>query len=163
MTGDKVRVTIEGLEPLVADVPADGAAEEAVSAIGRTPWSVRPMAPGPDDLTNGRLRREVVVGGWRFEVVLEDEARAALRERAGRLGDAAAGHSRQVVKAQIPGRVVRVEVAVGDQVEPGQRLLAVEAMKMENEVRATRSGTIARLPVSPGGTVERGQELVVIE
>ena len=55
-----------------------------------------------------------------------------------------------VIKAQIPGRVVRLWVADGDTVEAGQRLLAIEAMKMENEVRAPRAGTDRGDPVAPG-------------
>ena len=53
-----------------------------------------------------------------------------------------AGARSDVVKAQIPGRVVRLWVEEGDTVEAGQRLLAIEAMKMENEVRAPRAGTV---------------------
>ena len=67
-----------------------------------------------------------------------------------------------MIKAQIPGRVVRLWVAVGDAVEPGQRLLAVEAMKMENEVRAARAGTVESIGATLGGTVELGDELLVV-
>ncbi|HUQ44784.1 MAG TPA: biotin/lipoyl-containing protein [Candidatus Limnocylindria bacterium] len=108
-------------------------------------------------------RLEVVVDGWRFEVDVEDDARARLRERA--TSERAAGTSGGPLelRAIIPGRVVSVDVAIGDAVESGERLLVVEAMKMQNELRATRGGTVARIAVVPGQTVERGDLLLVVE
>ena len=58
--------------------------------------------------------------------------------------------------------MVSVAVAVGDGVEAGQRLLSVEAMKMENELRAPRAGTVERIAVGPGQTVELGDTLIVL-
>ena len=55
-----------------------------------------------------------------------------------------------------------VAVAAGDAVEAGQRLLSVEAMKMENELRAPRAGTVERIAVAAGQTVELGDTLIVI-
>jgi acetyl-CoA/propionyl-CoA carboxylase biotin carboxyl carrier protein len=55
------------------------------------------------------------------------------------------------------GTVLAVEVADGDDVQPGQVLCVVEAMKMENEIVAHRSGTVAELSVSPGDAVASGQ------
>ena len=62
----------------------------------------------------------------------------------------------------MPGVVVSVSVAPGDQVVAGQQLLAVEAMKMQNELRAPRDGTIERVAVAPGRTIEVGDLLLVI-
>ena len=124
--------------------------------------SVAALEPEPADLVEGRRRYEVVVDGWRFEVVLEPAARARLRERARRAGAEHGSRDPTVIRAQIPGRVVAVAVAPGEQVEAGQRLLSVEAMKMENDVRAPRAGTIERVAVGAGGRVELGDELVVI-
>jgi len=112
---------------------------------------------------DGRLGVEVVVEGWRFELLVEDEARAALRERASRdptAGGAAGGPLE--IRAIIPGRIVSVAVAPGDTVEAGQTLLAVEAMKMQNELRAPRAGTVTRVPMGAGSTVELGDVLVVL-
>ena len=67
-----------------------------------------------------------------------------------------------MIKAQIPGRVVRLWVAVGDTVEAGQRLLAIEAMKMENEVRSLRAGTVEWISAVLGSAVELGDELLVV-
>jgi biotin carboxyl carrier protein len=86
-----------------------------------------------------------------------------LRERAARAAAASQQSARVTLRAQIPGRVVRLWVAQGEMVEQGQRLLAIEAMKMENEIRAPRAGRIEALSVEPGGRVEREDELLSIE
>jgi pyruvate carboxylase subunit B len=60
----------------------------------------------------------------------------------------------------MPGLVVRVNVAVGDSVQAGQGVVVMEAMKMENELRASASGTVKAINVSPGKAVEKGTVLV---
>ncbi len=113
-------------------------------------------------MTGGIRRREVLVDGFRFEIDVESERIAALRERASR-GRAASAHSGPLeIRAIIPGRVVSVSIAPGDEVTAGQQLLAVEAMKMQNELRAPRDGAVERVAVSPGMTIEVGDLLVVI-
>jgi biotin carboxyl carrier protein len=67
-----------------------------------------------------------------------------------------------VVRSPMPGRVVKVLVAEGDRVETGQGLLVLEAMKMENEVRARIAGTVAAVHVSPGATVDGQAKLVTL-
>jgi biotin carboxyl carrier protein len=104
-----------------------------------------------------------VVGGWRFEAVVESAARAELKDRAAR---EAAAHQRKAdvtLRAQIPGRVVRLWVKDGEEVEAGQRLLAIEAMKMENEIRAPHAGTVTGIKVEVGKLVERHDELLGLE
>ena len=110
----------------------------------------------------GRIALEVVVAGWRFELEVEDADLAALRERATSSREAAIHHGPTEVRAIIPGRVVSVAVEAGDTVAAGQRLLAVEAMKMENELRSPRAGTVERVATGVGQTVELGDPLVVI-
>ena len=110
----------------------------------------------------GRLL-EVVVDGWRFEVEVEPEQRAALRERARRDQGAAGQSGPAEVRAFIPGVVVSVAVAPGDAVAAGQQLLVVEAMKMQNELRAPRAGTVERVTIGERSTIEVGDVLVVIE
>jgi pyruvate carboxylase len=113
---------------------------------------------------DGRRSVEVVVDGWRFEFLLEDEERARLREQATRdRGLAATAGEALEIRAIIPGRVASVAVTAGDAVEAGQPLLAVEAMKMQNELRAPRAGIVARVPATAGSTVEVGDVLVVLE
>jgi biotin carboxyl carrier protein len=75
----------------------------------------------------------------------------------------AAGEGRQIVSAPMPGKVVRVRVKEGDQVEAGAGLVVVEAMKMQNELKAPRAGTVVALKAEPGATVALGDMLVAIE
>lgn len=81
------------------------------------------------------------------------------RHGADPVGDA----SRMRVAAPMPGKVVRVLAAVGDQVEPRQPLVVVEAMKMENELSVSRSGRVVEVLVQEGQSVEAGRLLVVVE
>jgi biotin carboxyl carrier protein len=74
-----------------------------------------------------------------------------------------AAHGEQKVLAPMPGRVVRVLVAPGDEVERRQPLVVVEAMKMENELRSPKAGRVKDVAVTPGTSVEAGRVLVVIE
>lgn len=67
------------------------------------------------------------------------------------------------VKAQMPGKIVRVLVAAGQTIEKDQPLLVMEAMKMENEIRSTAAGVVASVKVAPGQAVETGAELLTIE
>jgi len=119
--------------------------------------------PDPRRAALGVRRVEVVIDGWRFELDVESEARARLRERATSVRAEAGRGGPSELRAIIPGRVVSVDVAEGDTVEPGGRLLVLEAMKMQNELKAPRAGTVVRVAVGPGETVELGDVLVVIE
>lgn len=67
------------------------------------------------------------------------------------------------IDAVMPGKVVRVLVAPGDDVLSGQGLVVVEAMKMENEIAAPRAGRVKQVEVNPGQNVETGALLVVLE
>jgi biotin carboxyl carrier protein len=69
----------------------------------------------------------------------------------------------QSVTAPMPGRVVRVLVATGDEVAAGQGVVVVEAMKMENELRAPKTGRVKDVNVAAGTSVDAGKVLVVIE
>jgi biotin carboxyl carrier protein len=143
-----------GAAGVAADVAADGPAETK-----RTRVLIGPPRLGPDGRTTSR---EVVVDGWRFEVTVEPEQRARLRERA-RRGEAAGAAGGPVeVRAIIPGRVVAISVQPGDAVVAGQQILVVEAMKMQNELRAPREGSVDRVGVAVGDTIEIGDLLVVI-
>lgn len=98
---------------------------------------------------------EVAVGGTRVPV----RTRAA-----GRRGrqTPAAGNGPQRISTPMPGKVVRVLVKPGDEVAALQGVVVVEAMKMENELRATRAGVVHEVLVSEGASVEAGASLVVI-
>ena len=68
----------------------------------------------------------------------------------------------EVVKAPMPGNVLKINVAQGQTVKEGDVLLVLEAMKMENDITATKSGTVAQIVVAKGAVVETGSALVVI-
>ena len=154
-----VRVTVIGETdaPAVDFDPAAPDAPETRRAIVRELPAGRARRSG-----DAPLRLEVVVDGWRFEVEVEDAGRAALRRRATREPDAAETSGPAEIRAIIPGRVAAVRVTAGDEVEAGRTLLVVEAMKMQNELRAPRAGTVERVAVGEGETIENGDLLVVL-
>ena len=108
----------------------------------------------------GRGRYFLWIDGYRFEAEALDERRRALRD----LTAAAAGPTGPApIVAPMPGLIVRVNVAVGDTVEAGQGVVVMEAMKMENELRATAAGKVRSVEVAPGTAVEKGALLVSLE
>lgn len=92
-----------------------------------------------------------------FSVELFDPRELRARSSAG------ASHGRQDIIAPMPGKVVRLLVAVGDAVEAGQGLIVVEAMKMQNEMKSPKAGTVVEMKTKPGATVAAGEILLVIE
>jgi biotin carboxyl carrier protein len=110
-------------------------------------------------IENGSDRLRVSVRDHVFPVEIADERR--MRLRAAGLKPGAEG--RQTIDAPMPGKIVRVLVAVGDEVTQGQGLVVVEAMKMENELRSPKDGTVVELAAVEGQTVEGGAQLVVVE
>jgi len=155
----RLRVTDDATGDLVAEVDHDSA-----PALIHPPSGERPVVlPGTGPpAVRGSTPVEVVIAGWRFELEVQDARLADLRTRATADRTSAAHHGPTAVRAIIPGRVVSVAVTLGDTVAAGQRLLAVEAMKMENELRAPRDGVVERVAVAVGQTVELGDSLVVI-
>lgn len=109
---------------------------------------------------SGRGRYSLWVDGYRFEVEALDERTRAIRD----LSAANAAPSGPApVLAPMPGLIVRVNVNVGDVVEAGQGVVVMEAMKMENELRATSAGKVKSVEVAPGTAVEKGTMLVSLE
>jgi pyruvate carboxylase subunit B len=98
--------------------------------------------------------------GYRFDIEALDERTSAIRELS-KLSAAASGPAPLV--APMPGLVVRVNVKAGDQVGQGQGLVVMEAMKMENELRASAAGTVKSVNVNPGTAVEKGTVLIEME
>lgn len=149
--GSTIRTTIRRLDPERSELAVDGSIVRVLDRAASTQ---------PRD--TGIVRREVLVDGWRVVVDLESAARAGLRERArrGRAAGTASGPAE--VRAMIPGVVVAVPVAVGDTVSAGQKLVIIEAMKMQNELLAPRDGVIDRVNVVTGARIEVGDVLLVI-
>jgi biotin carboxyl carrier protein len=164
--GDAAQVTLGRLGPIHA-VLVEGRDEPLRTNVllmpvdGPSPGGS--AGPAAQRQASGIVRREVVVDGWRIEVELESERRASLRERArrGREGTARGGPTE--VRAIIPGQVVSVSIVPGDAVVAGQQLLVVEAMKMQNELRAPRDGEVSRVAVGAGQTIEVGDLLLVLD
>jgi biotin carboxyl carrier protein len=98
----------------------------------------------------------VIVDGRRFEMAVRDPRRFT-RKTAG----AGAGGV-HTVAAPMPGKVVRLLAQAGDDVEAGQGLLVVEAMKMQNELKAPRAGRVLSMTAAEGATVSAGDALATI-
>lgn len=99
----------------------------------------------------------IQVGDRIFSVEVFDPRELRARSSAG------ASHGRQNIAAPMPGKVVRLLVAVGDAVEAGQGLIVVEAMKMQNEMKSPKAGIVVEIKAGNGATVAAGEILVVIE
>src|SRR5436190_20378952 len=100
----------------------------------------------------------VTIGANRYDITLVDPKR--LRSA---LGAGAPGEGAARIVAPMPGKVVRVLVEAGQQVEPGQGIVVVEAMKMQNEMKAPKAGAVVSVNVEVGATVNGGDLLAVIE
>lgn len=101
---------------------------------------------------------DVVVGANRHAITLVDPKRLRSAAAAGGPGEGAAR-----IVAPMPGKVVRLLVEAGQEVEAGQGLVVVEAMKMQNEMKSPKSGTIGSISVEVGATVNGGDLLAVVE
>ncbi len=110
--------------------------------------------------------RSIEVDGRRFDVrVLRPEppfAELARRRRERARARGAGGAGKDAIVSPMQGTVLAVEVAEGDEVEAGQVVCIVEAMKMENEVHAHRAGRVRELSVAPGQPVKTGQVICVV-
>ncbi len=158
IAGRKIEVEIEG-----------GAARlegrDTKATLGGRPGGVlRRLARG----TSSRpfqAREAEAKGAWRLtsegqrlDILVLDPGARAVRET----GAAGAAPHAGTVRAPMPGKVLRVLVEAGLGVKAGQALIVVEAMKMENELKAPGAGTIGRVHVRAGDTVEKGAVLVEI-
>jgi len=143
--GEGVLHAPEGDVEVRARLAADGA---VALRLGERVYRVEPAGPG-------RLR----VNGREVPV----ELRSELEHRFAGFGAAGGEEAGRALRVPMPGRVVRVLVAPGDEVAKGQGLVIVEAMKMENELKAPRSGRVAAVHVAAGAGVEKGALLVEFE
>lgn len=112
--------------------------------------------------TPGDSRGEwrIAIDGRPLLVEALDERSRAIQALAGVSPEAEKGRT---IVAPMPGLVVRVHVEVGVEVTAGQGVIVVEAMKMENELKAPAAGTVSRVLASAGQAVEKGAVLVVFE
>jgi len=146
--GGRYRVALEDEVLLVDARPTGGGV-----------WSLLlDQASTVADVTEENGSFVVHVEGETYAIRVEEETRYIIRTRGG-----AAASAGQVLKAPMPGRVVLVGVAVGQAVKPGDSLVILEAMKMENEFKAGVRGTVKEIRVEVGQTVNPGDVLLVIE
>ncbi|MBF8248578.1 MAG: acetyl/propionyl-CoA carboxylase, alpha subunit [Bacteroidetes bacterium] len=109
------------------------------------------------DLAEGQLRLRV---NGRLYWLTVDDRRSLLRKSL--LQNKQHRRESQVVRAPMPGLVVKVEVDVGAQVETGQGLVVLEAMKMENEIKSVQRGKVEAIHITSGKIVEKGEKLMTI-
>ena len=147
LTVNAVRVGANALSLLIVD--QEGAA---------SPTSSHEVTLATDAVT-GHL--QVNLGRVVVPVVFNGRRRSGRKEEGGHSGASGANGPQRVV-APMPGKVVRVLVNIGDTVRARQPIAVIEAMKMENELRAGRDGVIAELPVAPGQSVDAGALVAVI-
>ena len=98
------------------------------------------------------------VGSSRFAVELHDPR--SLKSRLKASGDETGPKK---IVAPMPGRVVRLLVAEGSEVEAGQGIIVVEAMKMQNEIKSPKKGTVKKISASPGAAVNPGDVLAIVD
>ena len=108
----------------------------------------------------GRGHYHLWIDGFTYDVEALDERTRTIRDLT---AAAAVPSGPQPLVAPMPGLVVRVEVEPGDSVVAGQGLVVMEAMKMENELRAGAPGVVRRVLAQPGTAVEKGAVLVELE
>jgi pyruvate carboxylase subunit B len=161
----KYFVTV-GTTTMVVDIDGDQVSVDGTSVTA----SIASPGHSPEivAIIDGVLHRVALDreadGVWRlvddgvvYDVRVEDERRRHIRLLAG----AARVHSGDaVLKAPMPGLVVRILVSPGDRVAAGAPLIALEAMKMENELKAVAPGVVTAVRVVSGQVVEKGQVLI---
>lgn len=152
LNGDRFRVLVDG-QAREIDAVRTGAfgLSLLIDGDGGASREVQVAPAGPGEMLvriDGRILAVIVNG-----------RRRALRADVGRHGSTGQ-HS---IAAPMPGRIVRVLVGVGDPVAARQPVVVVEAMKMENELRAPRDGRVKEITVEAGASVEAGRILLVIE
>jgi len=148
LDGDVVRVDGVAVHARLAELPGTPIVLLTVES------EVHRIAVARGD-TRGKY--SLSVDGRRYAVEALDERTRAIRE----LSEATAAPAGPApLIAPMPGLIVRVNVAPGDSVRAGQGLIVMEAMKMENELRASAAGVVKSVRATPGTAVERGTVLV---
>ncbi|HVZ47781.1 MAG TPA: biotin/lipoyl-containing protein [Gemmatimonadaceae bacterium] len=151
VTLDGAMASVNGRPPVTAHVEQVEGTPVRLVTIGTTVHRVTARRDGE------RGRYILRIDGHRYDVDALDERTRAIRDMA----DANRAHAGPVpLVAPMPGLVVRVHVAAGDVVAAGQGLVSIEAMKMENELRAVAAGTVRRVVAAVGTAVEKGAVLV---
>jgi biotin carboxyl carrier protein len=153
-----VEIEVTELPSGALEVKSNGSAIDVdVLSVGKS-LSVRVGGKVVDLTTEGTPPDlGVVASGHRSYVRVESE-----RMRAASAAKKADVTVDRIVRSPMPGRVVKVHVKAGDEVEKGSPLLVVEAMKMENELKAKAAGRVAEVHVEAGQSVEGNAKLVTL-
>lgn len=140
-SGDTATVWIDGVAVPVRTRPDGGATEITVEGRREKVWVVTDR----DTVFVHAFGR-----AWALEIV--DPVEASMR----------AGQGADAATAPMPGVLVAVSVAAGDEVTDGQVVAVIESMKMQTEIRAPRAGVVERMPVAVGESFGQGAPLVVL-
>jgi biotin carboxyl carrier protein len=170
----KVGVKIEGKERVVEIEDDEGVMRARVDGV-EAGVEILEAEPGVWVMRRGNEQTVATVDGTGGKTVVEirrpgsdplmvaAEVRDARRTAVSTPSRTGAEQTGPVtVRSPIPGRVAKVLVRVEDRVTAGQTVIVLEAMKMENELRAPRAGRVASVSCTEGATVEAGQDLVVL-
>jgi biotin carboxyl carrier protein len=109
-------------------------------------------------LDEGPIETAIQTGGQRFLFSVDDPRSLTARRR-----KPGASAGQQVIKAPMPGRIIRLLVQPGDEVAAHQGVIVIEAMKMQNELKAARAGKVVEIKTEAGATVTAGAILLLIE
>jgi biotin carboxyl carrier protein len=150
----QVTATVDGRVYQVDAAPA-GATLSLIAGVGILESHSVTIVDAPAAAGELTLRMQ---DGTTFRAVVE----STVRRRRQRTGERDRD-GEQKVSAPMPGRVVRVLVAEGDEVAVGQAVIVVEAMKMENELRSPKAGRVKTVNAESGLSVEAGRVLLLIE
>jgi pyruvate carboxylase subunit B len=146
--GDTVRLNGDPIEARLIRIPRTPLRQLVLDGRART-FAMLPSDEG----------WEVYHRGESWPVAVVDERTRQLRELTGQEGKQKLGG---VVKAPMPGLVLRVEVEVGQRVDAGGGVVVLEAMKMENEIKSPGGGVVKEIHVAAGEAVDKGAPLVEI-
>ena len=147
-TGDGWRCKLDGRE-LPLDVTSAQKGVLSLLLNGRS-YEVKQDAAGAE--TN------IVVGHERFNVSLRDPRSLRSRRTSG-----GAEQGVKKITAPMPGKIVRVLAREGSEVQAGQSVIVIEAMKMQNELKAPKNGVVKKINVAEGAAVDAGQALAEVE
>jgi len=160
--GRDVTITVERGRDGRWQVAVDGGPSRAVDAVEIRPGTWSLLVDGRSivvDVDRRSASTALLVGGEEVKLELVDARRSRLAQA---VGAGRAGTRGELVRAPIAGKVVKLLVDAGAEVSAGQGVAVLEAMKMENEIRADRGGAVETIHVKPGQSVDSGELLVTL-
>jgi biotin carboxyl carrier protein len=151
----RFRVVIDGRELILSARRGDGSA-----------WLLQvegqPQVVRVDVDTDKQGDPVVELGGVQLPLKLLDPVRVRLEKAQAQVGHGRTASGPEIVRTPMPGKVVKILVKVGEAVTAGQGVAVVEAMKMENELRAARAGQVTEIKVAEGQTLDAQQAVLTI-